>query len=70
MKAVQFPSIREKYLEAQSSWFQEFLTDSLEALQHYYIGRVQVEGRVVLLEDATIQLQSTEAEKMFLFLKR
>lgn len=47
----------EKYLAAQSEWFQEFVTESTSVVQHCFMGRGRFTGEVQLLRDHTAQLQ-------------
>lgn len=48
LKVVQRPSNGEKYLAVQNAWFQKFVMESACAVQDCYIGRLYLEGEVVL----------------------
>lgn len=62
LKVLQTPLNREKYLAVQNAWIHEFLTESLEAVQGSFLGRLKFEGEAVLLRDPTaLQSRGSEA---------
>lgn len=48
----------------QRTWFQEFLTVSLGMIQECHVGRVELEGKLVLLWDLTQELQCWNVKKV------
>lgn len=62
LKVVRTPSIGETYLAVPMEWFQETGTELLGAIQDCYVGTLEFEGEVVLLQDHTIQLYSRHFE--------
>lgn len=46
LKVVGSPSNGKQYPAEQSTTFQEDLTESLGATQNFYIGRIELEGKV------------------------
>lgn len=48
---------------SHSAWFQESVMESLGAVQDWSVGGVELEGKVVLLGDPTIQIQSGDVEE-------
>lgn len=61
---VQTLSNGEKYPAVPGACFQNCITELLGVLQDFYIGKVEMEGEVLLLEDLTLQVQTRGVQEL------
>lgn len=62
LKVVRTPSSGEKYLAVQSAQFQYFVTEWHGVVQDFYVGRVELQGDVILQGGPTIHVMSGNFE--------